>query len=131
MLLLCISCRWCNISFCICRCCFRGHAYCCDSCRNKAKRKSRREAQRRYRQTEKGKKAHREAENRRRHNSIQKNQKNMADPSSRPVFKRCIVTSRRKTNAKNVFFQAGERGFCHFCGKSGIIVFEFPRRGYD
>jgi len=130
LLLLCIFCRWCKIPFCMCRCCYRGHAYCCKLCRDKAKQKSRLESQRRYRQTEKGKKAHRDAENRRRHKKIPKNQKNMDDPSSSPISAGCIDSSWPIKSADKFFFQSGETGFCHFCGKPGIIVLEFPRRGY-
>ena len=55
MLLISITCRWCDFSFFLCRSCWRGHAYCCDACRTAGKLQNRREAQRRYRQTEKGK----------------------------------------------------------------------------
>ena len=40
-------------------------------------RRNHREAERRYRQTDKGKKAHREGENRRRHRLIKKGEKKM------------------------------------------------------
>ncbi len=49
-----VFCRHCQRGFCVCRCCWRGQAYCCNACRLSAGRASHREAQRRYRQTEKG-----------------------------------------------------------------------------
>ena len=89
MLLLQLRCRWCELVFYICRCCFRGQAYCCDECRIAGQRQNHREAQRKYRQTEKGKKAHRQAENRRRYGLSQKSQKNMDDASS-TVLQGCV-----------------------------------------
>ena len=64
MLLILIACRFCHLTFYVCRSCFRGHAYCGDFCRIEGKRQKHREAQRRYRRTLKGKKNHRVAENR-------------------------------------------------------------------
>ncbi len=71
-----IRCRCCSIVFSVCRCCRRGQAYCCDECRVAGTQKNHREAQGRYRRTAKGKKAHREAENRRWHGLSKKDQKN-------------------------------------------------------
>lgn len=126
-----IRCEWCHILFYICRCCFRGQAYCCDECRIAGKRRNHRKAQRRYRQTPKGKKAHSEAENRRRHRSSEKNQKNMDDPSSTPMPGYCMSLL---TWVRLFVFHArrwcDQAGYCRFCGCSGTIVAEFPRRGY-
>ena len=126
-----IRCRCCGTVFSVCRCCWRGQAYCCDECRIAKKRQNHSEVQRRYRQTAKGKKAHREAENRRRYGLSKKDQKNMDDTSSTPLppwripilFKLQIVIQ----HARAWFDKAG---CCHFCGACGKIVDEFPRRGY-
>jgi ribosomal protein L35 len=91
------------------------------------RRKNHREAQRRYRQTEKGKKAHREAENRRRHGLSQKNPKNMDDPSS-TVLPTWVMTPIKAV--KRRLFTTGEAVRCHFCGSEGLLVVQFPRRGY-
>lgn len=120
-------CRWCGLIFCICRACFRGQAYCSDPCRIAGKRKNHCEAQRRYRQTDKGKKARREAENRRRHDLSKNNQKNMDDASSTVmpawVMKLlCRLWSR--------IFHVTNSSYCHFCGCEGRILDRFPRRGY-
>ncbi len=127
LLLILIQCRWCDFQFCICRSCWRGQAYCCDECRRAAKLKNHREAQRKYRQTEKGKKAHREAENRRRQGQNQKNLKNMDDTTSTP---QCHWAMEILTRIKNPIWGKFMGAVCHFCGVGGQIVEAFPRRGY-
>ena len=123
-----IQCRWCDFLFCVCRRCWRGQAYCCDQCRRAAKLKSHRKAQRKYRQSEKGKKAHREAENRRRHGKNQNKQKNMDDATSTLGRKWAMALLNRFRNL-NLHTHMGQR--CHLCGVGGQIVSAFPRRGYD
>ena len=120
-------CRWCDVVFCICRRCFRGQTYCCSTCRLYGRRKNHREAQRRYRQTEKGKKAHREAENRRRHGLSQKNPKNMDDPSSTGLAAWCMRPIKAVTHR---LLAANAMVHCYFCGSQGHLVAQFPRRGY-
>ena len=127
VLLLQIRCRWCRCFFYVCRPCFRGQAYCCDPCRVAARRESRRKAQQRYRQTLKGKKAHREDENRRRHGWSKKSEKNMDDHTSIVLPSRCI---NRFMQTKNHILGHHESPRCQFCGSSGQIVAAFPRRGY-
>ena len=126
-----IECGWCHLLFCVCRRCFRGQVYCSDECRIAGRRKSCRESQRRYRQTPKGKKAHCESENRRRHGLSKKNEKNMDDPSTTAHPLWCITLL--------IFIQLlmlrlkawfDKTGRCHFCGSGGVIVDKFPRRGY-
>jgi len=119
LLLLQLQCRWCDLAFCICRRCFRGQAYCCDECQLFSRRKKHREAQRRYRQTEKGKKAHREAENRRRHGLSQKNQKNMDDPSSTALPAGCM---RQVKALKSRLLHMDTTVGCHFCGSPGLLM---------
>ena len=121
-----VCCRRCKARFCICRRCWRGQAYCSEGCRLLGRRSLHREAQRRYRQTEKGKKAHRQGENRRRHGWSKKNGKKMDDSSSTGlpswviglVVYACFVTVRRLDRV----------GRCHFCGCQGRVVDRFPRR---
>jgi len=127
VLLILIQCRWCDFYFCICRSCFRGQAYCCDECRCAGKRKNHRKAERKYRQTQKGKKNHCAAENRRRHGNSQRKPKNMDDATSiarRPWAMKIL------TRIKNCIWRIDLRPFCHFCGIRGRIVSSFPRRGY-
>jgi hypothetical protein len=91
------------------------------------RRKNHCQAQQRYRQTPKGKKAHCEAENRRRHGLSQQNQKNMDDPSSTVLPAWCMKSIKA---AKNHLWTMGATVRCHFCGSSGYLVKHFPRRGY-
>jgi hypothetical protein len=127
LLLLCIQCRWCGLTFCLCRRCWRGHAYCCDACRREGKRKNHRKAQRKYRRTKKGKKNHCEAENRRRHGNTQRKPKNMDDATSTPRHPWAMKIVKRITN---LFLCFDIEPICHFCGAHGWIVATFPRRGY-
>ena len=127
VLLIAIQCRWCELQFCICRSCWRGQAYCCDACRRAAKLKKHRQAQRKYRQTEKGKKAHRQAENRRRHGNRHHQSKNMDDAPSiprRPWAMKVLIHIRSRA------WRIGLISTCHFCGAFGRIAVTFPRRGY-
>ena len=131
ILLLQIKCRWCGTVFCICRCCWRGQRYCSAECRIAAKRKAHRKDQRRYRRTEKGKKAHREAENRRRMGLTQKSEKILDDTGSTLRYS-CLKIGFSGLNEHDEGDgAAGLRvGRCHVCGSWGIIVDRFPRRGY-
>ena len=112
-----VSCRWCGRTFHICRSCWRGQAYCRDSCRRNSKRKAHRLAQQRYRRTTKGREAHRQAARRRR---MQVSEKTVADASSTP-------TPEHDRLPQNHPFT---NPCCHFCGRKGVIVDHFPRRGY-
>ena len=127
MLLLSIQCRWCEFYFCICRRCFRGQVYCSDECRRAGQLIIKRKAQRKYRQTEKGKKNHREDENRRRHGLSIKNQKNMDDAPSTVLPTWCIALL---LWVQNRFFAYKAVPQCRFCNVGGHIVHIFPRRGY-
>ena len=126
-----IRCRCCGIVFSVCRCCWRGQAYCCDECRVAGTQKNHREAQKRYRRTAEGKKAHREAENRRRYGLSKKNQKNMDDVSSTVLPTWCMpILLYLQIVIRDARAWFDKAGCCHFCGACGKIVDEFPRRGY-
>ncbi len=127
-MLICISrCRWCGGEFSCCRSCWRGQAYCSDSCRLKGYRRNRRKAKRLYRQTYEGKKQHREAENRRRKRLKDKNKKNMGHKGTRLPSKRVLNSLRPH---RGPIFHTIDPRRCRFCGRSGEIVDVFPRRGY-
>ena len=129
MLLLSITCRWCGFEFTLCRSCYRGHAYCCDLCRRLSRLFRHRTAQQTYRKTSEGRKAHCNAESRRRQR-LKKNKKNMDDRGSTLLIVWCItqfiVTMMRSHANKN---SSGDR-CCHFCGRIGQVVDRFPRRKY-
>ena len=112
-----IRCRCCSQIFHVCQSCWRGQAYCCDGCRLAAQRMIHRRAQKKYRQTEKGKEAHREWERMRR---MRNYKKTVDDAGSTPDI------DHDKLPVNSPF----TTGCCHFCGKTGMIVDHFPRRGY-
>jgi len=122
LLLIEVACRWCGRTFYVCRRCWRGQAYCGEVCRRLGSQRAHREAQRRYRQTGKGKKAHRQGENRRRHGWSARDEKKMDDGTSRgaslPVIGFFERSWKRGHEAKR----------CHFCGCRGRVVDRFPRR---
>ena len=57
-----LSCRWpgCGLVFYICNSCYRGHRYCGDRCRQKARREQRRRANQRHQQSREGRLDHRD-----------------------------------------------------------------------
>jgi len=112
-----VRCKWCGEIFHVCRSCWRVQVYCGERCRKLCRMQLHREAQRRYRQTAKGKQTHREYEQRRR---IKRNEKTMAD---------------RGTTAGSGFDieprkWSGNGPICHFCGLPGVVVAQFPHRVY-
>jgi hypothetical protein len=129
LLLIEVCCHWCGRRFYVCRRCWRGQAYCSEECRELGKRRVHREAQRRYRQTPKGKRAHRQGENRRRHGWSKKREKKMDDPSSKGLAWWAIgfiVYAYFLTVHARALFDKSRR--CHFCGCKGRVVDRFPRR---
>ena len=126
-----IECRWCGKCFCICRRCWRGQCYCSEKCRDAARREAHREAQRRYRKTEKGKIAHREAENRRRVGLSKKSGEIVDNTAATLPYRRLRIESADLKESIERAEKLGYRvGRCHFCGSWGVIVERFPRRGY-
>ncbi len=49
-----LLCARCRATFFICRCCYRGHKYCSDECREPARQEQKRQANRRHRHSEEG-----------------------------------------------------------------------------
>ena len=120
VLLLAIQCRCCSQIFYLCQSCYRGQCYCCDLCRSTTQREARRQAQQRYRQTEKGRKAHCRAEQRRRQRKNNAGNKNMDDEGSIPAASHGSILVTLVENSI----------CCCCCGARGPIVNAFPRRGY-
>ncbi len=112
-----IECKRCSLEFLICRSCWRGQAYCSEACRQIAQKEGHCIAQHKYRQTEKGKKAHRQQEKRRRQRN---SKKTVDDASSTPGLVHDNVKA-------SLLFP---NPCCCFCGKTGQIVDDFPRKGY-
>ncbi len=112
-----IRCKRCDSIFYVCHSCWRGQAYCCRLCRKKAQLESHRKSQEKYRQTEKGKIAHRRQEKKRR---LKNSQKTVDDDTSTPP----------KSNGNLCVTPSFSHPCCCFCGRKGLIVDQFPRRGY-
>ena len=131
MLLLRIQCGFCERFFDICRRCYRGQVYCCDFCRIHGKRQKRNEAQKRYRRTEKGRKNHCHAENRRRERQRNKGFGKKMDDTTPTLGLKWIIML---LIAIRMFVFESKIGFrkpkCRFCGVKGRVVRQFPRRGY-
>ena len=115
-----VQCKYCGRVFYICRRCWRGQAYCGKICRKLCQMEMHREAQRKYRRTAKGKKTHRKYEKERREKKMKKNSKTMGDDTATPQGACDIEPPQRSEN----------RPKCLFCGLSGIVVAQFPRRAY-
>ncbi len=125
--LICVFCKKCGSAFCVCRCCWRGQVYCTDECRRVSYLESHRISQQNYRKTPKGILAHKQAENRRRQRKKLALLKKLDDASTTPPPQRNMVLwTERNSHA----FQPGVPACCHFCGRTGVIMSEFPRRGY-
>lgn len=117
VLLKCVKCKRCSQQFYICNSCWRGQVYCSDECRDAAQNQAHCISQKKYRQTKKGKEAHRQQEkNKRLRDSI----KNVDDATSTPIVVRDSVLT-------NLLFVGS---CCHFCGRKGQMTDHFPRRGY-
>jgi len=112
-----IQCKRCGLIFYVCRSCFRGQVYCSKLCRNEMRKEKHLEAQHLYQQTEKGRETRRNAERRRR---IKKSEKTVADQGSTSEYSRDNVPSKWLSTELR----------CHFCGTWGVVVQDFPRRGY-
>ena len=120
-----IVCRCCDVIFHLCRSCYRGQVYCGQACRLAGYLRNHREAQRQYRETDKGKRSHREAEKRRRMKSSPKNSVTMK------VLQTCVGLA--KTIQSLLARSKGTEGgaaHCEICGISGASVDAFPGRGY-
>ena len=125
-----VCCGWCHLFFCVCRSCWRGQAYCSNKCRQASQKYAHREAQRRYRRKEKGRKAHRDWQRRRRMGKVKKSVADRATTIYPSRYK--ITSSNVKVTKGSCYFekrpQVGMKGHCYFCGKAGVIVSTFPRR---
>ena len=69
-----IVCRICALQFAICQHCYRGHVYCGKECAKAARRASNKRSQKKFRESDEGKAAHREQEQERRDRKRQEKQ---------------------------------------------------------
>jgi len=115
VLLIELECKHCQLGFNLCRKCYRGHLYCSSRCRGEAQLNAHRQAQSRYRTSDKGRQAHCRNEKTRRMGKIKKT---VADESTNPPPLRVILYS----------IVQNTKPRCSFCGVYGKIVDIFPRR---
>lgn len=112
-----IKCQWCEQSFFMCQSCWRGHVYCSLTCRTFGSRETKRKRQYKYRNRPKGRETRRKAERKR---GLQQSKKNSGDATSNSTSH--VISSPEH--------QIISTPCCHFCGKKGAIVDQFPRRRY-
>ncbi len=120
-----IGCPCCGLIFYLCSHCYRGHKYCSVQCRKSAQREAHREAQRRYRQTEKGKKAHRDSEKRRR---LGKAGKGGFGLIAETLIECCKSAAEKvKLAIEELLEKPDAKAHCHRCHCRGKIVPKFDR----
>jgi len=117
-----ILCRCCGKIFYMCRACYRGHVYCSLKCRIAGYLQKHREAQKKYRNTKKGKSNHRENEKKRR----KKNGKKLTEK-----IVNCMgsaIQSMFEAIFKIKKINEDKKEKCQKCGKKGKVISEFRDR---
>jgi len=114
-----IECSCCGKIFYKCRRCYRNNRYCSEECKKAGLRESRKMAQNKYRNTEKGKKQHSESEKRRRLRKKKQKKIMKKNKSCMCMMMKLVQKFKKKTKAK-----------CKSCGIEGEVVDEFSKRGY-
>lgn len=129
MLLIEIGCDCCGSIFYVCRKCYRGQKYCCEECQKAGYREVHREAQRKYSQTDEGKERRQDAQKRRRE-EIKKGALKKGMGLLQKLYKSCMCLSMLIRSMLSKDENCQNKQCCHFCGSSGVVVNDFPRRSY-
>ncbi len=148
------QCPRCGAWVAMCRSCYRNHVYCSKECSAAARHEGKQDWQHRHRQTEAGRKDHREQERARR---LQKSVGRHTSPACEDV---CTMAPKPTPSGKETGFdadqaevqtaepaidravedygepfftvagslEAGQVHRCAFCGRTGVIVERFERR---
>ena len=120
-----ILCGCCRMIFHMCRSCYRGQVYCSEECRDSGYRRNHREAQRKYRSTEKGRQSHCDAERRRRMNASENSSFKVV------LYGTCACLAEMVLSIFEEDMTGEEKpAHCKICGIAGIVVNAFPQRGY-
>lgn len=127
----------CGVMFFVCRSCYRGHAYCCEACRQKARRQQLRAANRRHQQSPEGRSDHRD----RQRDYRQRARSCVTDQSSRTgcdfgSISRPLAELQAETPAaeapddplKLTWRERFVRIVCIICGRVGRFIDVFFRR---
>ena len=93
-----ISCRHCEIEFCVCSSCWKCQRYCSSDCRKKARRQSHCKDQKKYADTQMGKAGQRQR-------------------NRRYLNKKKIVTDQTTTEQEVDLFPSQGTGVCVYCRK--------------
>jgi hypothetical protein len=120
------NCARCRCQVVICSHCDRGNLYCGKRCSEAARRQSRREANKRYRTTRRGRLAHAERQRRYR----QRRRKKVTHQGSPPVLPDETLPAESRTSARRSDFPATDPADgirCHLCGR---VCSHFVRQSF-
>ena len=126
-----LSCRWpgCGLVFYICSSCYRGHRYCGDRCRKKARREQRRRANQRHQQSREGRLDHRDRQRayrercRRRvtdHTSAGKGRSGKIVESARETGRSTPLAEELQDRTRFERLPSALRPVCILCGRGGV-----------
>ena len=122
-------CKWCDLIFYICRRCDNGRVFCSDQCREVSRVIAHRRTQSKYRVSPHGKEVNRLGARKRRIKSNQiSTQPGQIEADQKSVADRGTIWSRICDKVLSSFSNKEPR--CHFCRTKGIVVKQFPHRGY-
>lgn len=105
-----LKCKTCCKDFWICKSCYRGHRYCCDSCRHTGRKQNQKISKIKYEQSEEAKADHRDRQQAYR-NRIKESNKSVTEQSS--ISSNYFVQATSQTNS---FHESID--FCICCGSS-------------
>ena len=128
-----LSCRWpgCGLVFYICNSCYRGHRYCGDSCREKARGEQLRLADQRYRESEEARLDHRDRQREYRercrhrrvtdHTSAGNGRSGKIGEPSRETGRSTLVAGELQDRPRFERLQSAIRPVCILCGRGGRV----------
>ena len=128
-----LSCRWpgCGLVFYICSSCYRGHRYCGDRCRKKARREQRRRANQRHQQSREGRLDHRDRQRAYRercrlrrvtdHTSAGKGRSVKIVEPSRETGRSTPLAEELQDRPRFEWLPSAIRPVCMLCGRGGRV----------
>ena len=128
-----LFCRWpgCGLVFYICNSCYRGHRYCGDRCRKKAKREQRRRANQRHQQSREGRLDHRDRQRAYRercrlrrvtdHTSAGKGRSVKIVEPSRETGRSTPLAEELQDRTRFEWLPSAIRSVCILCGRGGRV----------
>ena len=128
-----LSCRWpgCGLLFYICNSCFRGHRYCGDICRDKARREQLRRADQRYRRSKEARLDHRDRQRDYRercrlrrvtdHTSAGRGRSGNIEATWTETGRNASLTEELQDRTRFERLQSALRPVCILCGRGGRV----------